>query len=738
MRSAYQTFFKSKSRFRSTFLILTAIALWVSLPYLFQFGSGTSNAQTNNLPDLVAILTAPSASPSPSANSTGTNGYATYDVRTFNGVTIRELIVNVQGVNAMAGTQVQVYLNNGQIGTMTIDMFHRGRLTLSTATPDTTVPMPVSGDTVTVKNGDTTIVSGAFAAPSTPSPTVTPSHSPTVFPSHTPNGTPTVTPSGTPNGTPIPPVRLFAVLNGDAIDGIVPRGNAIYETWNTRRNLNVWVSSVNVPNGTVLSVSLGNEAIGNITIQNRCGSLRLTTDNGGTVPTVTSGAILSVRNGENTVLSGPFSATPPTPTPHVTPSGTPTTTPTPNGTPVPHVPRAFSANLRGQDVVPPVTTNGRGHGFIVLNPAENQIRVHLGYFNLSSAATSVTINGPAMTGENGDVAFTLTNPGGTSGRVMAQTFEVNEEQVEQLRDGLFYFVIKTANNPDGEIRGQIRSLHHRGDFDGDGFADVSVLRSTNSNYTWFTLNSSDATLSVQTMGRAGDINVQADYDGDGMVDLAVFTPSTGTWTINRSATITTITRRFGLNGDTPMVGDYDGDGINDLTVFRPSTGTWYVWRSSDNGYTIMRWGLNGDKPVSGDFDGDGRTDIAVFRPSNGNWYVFKSSTQTMFAMHWGLNGDKPVSGDFNGDGVTDVGVYRPSTGVWYVYNTLDGSTLIRRFGLANDIPVPVEYDGDGSTDIAVYRPSDGNWYIWNSSSDTMTVQRFGLSTDTPSHLIYAP
>ncbi len=727
MQTAYQTFFKSKSRLRSTFLILTAIALWVSLPYLFQVGSGTSNAQSNNLPDLVAVLTAPSASPSGSpTTTTAANGYATYDVRTSDGTTVRELIVNVNGVNVTAGTQVQVFLNAGQIGTMTIDMFRRGRLTLSTATPNTTVPMVVSGNTVTVKNGTTTVVSGAFSAPSTPSPTVTPSHSPTV------------TPSGTPNGTPIPVVRLFAVLNGNAIDGIVPRGNSVYETWNTRRMLNVWVSSVNVPNGTVLSVSLGGALIGNITIQNRCGSLRLTTDNNGTVPTVTSGAILSVRNGENTLLSGPFSATPPTPTPHVTPSGTPTATPTPNGTPVPHVPRAFSANLRGQEVVPAVTTNGRGRGFIVVNPAEDEIRVNLGYFNLSSAATSVTINGPAMTGENASAVFTLTNPGGTSGRVMAQNFDVSEEQVEQLRDGLFYFVIKTANHPNGEIRGQIRSLHHRGDFDGDGFADVSVLRSTNSNYTWFTLNSSDATTSVQTMGRAGDINVQADYDGDGMVDLAVFTPATGTWTINRSATSTTVTQRFGLNGDTPMVGDYDGDGINDLTVFRPSNGTWYVWRSSDNGYTIMRWGLNGDKPVSGDYDGDGRTDIAVFRPSNGNWYVFKSSTQTMFAMHWGLNGDKPVSGDFDGDGVTDVGIYRPSTGIWYVYNPLNGNTIIRKFGIGTDVPVPVEFDGDGSTDFAVYRPSDGSWYIWNSSTDSMTVQRFGISTDTPSHLIYAP
>ena len=727
MRSAYQTFFKSKSRFRSTFLILSAIALWVAVPYFVQFGAD-AQTNTNNLPDLVAVLSAPS----PTNSTTAASGISTYDVREVNGATLRVLSVNANGVNVAAGTVVNVFLNANQIGTMTIDAARHGQLTLSTAMPNTTVPMVVSGNTLSVKNGATTVLSGTFAAPATPSPSVSPSHSPTV--------SPTASPSGTPNA----PIRLFAPLSGSAIDGIVPRGTSIYETWNTRRTLSVYVSYVNVPNGTVLSVMLGGASIGNITIQNRGGSLRLTNDNGGTVPTVASGAIISVKNGATTVLSGTFSATPPTPTPHVTPTGTPTGTPsptvspTPNGTPMPHVPRAFAANLRGQNVVPPVTTTGRGHGFIVLNPAETEIRVHLGYFNLSSAPTAITINGPALAGENGAVVFTLTNPTGSLTSVQTQTFAVSEDQVEQLRDGLFYFNISTVAHPTGEIRGQIRTIHRRGDFDGDGFSDVSVLRSANSVNNWYILNSSDSTLSVRTMGQTGDINVQGDYDGDGMVDLAMFTPSTGTWTIRRSATSTTVTHRFGQQGDTPMVGDFDGDGINDLTVFRPSNGTWYVYRSSDNGYTIQRWGLSGDKPVSGDFDGDGQNDLAVFRPSNGNWYVFKSSTQSMLALHWGLNGDKPVSGDFDGDGTVDIAIFRPSNGNWYIYNTLDGSTTIRHFGLAGDVPVACEYDGDGRTDIAVFRPSDGNWYIWESSSDSLTVYRFGLSTDTPSQTIYAP
>lgn len=408
-----------------------------------------------------------------------------------------------------------------------------------------------------------------------------------------------------------------------------------------------------------------------------------------------------------------------------------------NGT-IPQQPRAFIAQLSGQNVVPPITTAGRGNGFIILNAEENAIRVDLSYANLSSASTFITINGPATANENGVIAFVLNNPGGISGRFLSQDIEVIKEQVDELRNGQLYFSIRTANNPNGELRGQIRPTHRRGDFDGDGLSDISVLRNTNSLYDWYILNSSDGTLKVQTFGRAGDINVQADYDGDKMIDFAVFTPSNGIWTIKRSATNSIISYQFGLNGDVPMVGDYDGDGRTDITVFRPSDGNWYINRSSDNGFTIQRWGISGDKPVAGDFDGDGETDLAVFRPSDGNWYIFQSATQTFFAVRWGVNGDKPVAGDFDGDGVNDIAVYRPTDGTWYIYNKLDGSTIIRRFGLGGDIPVAAEYDGDANSDIAVFRPSDGNWYIWQSSTDSIIVQRFGLSTDMPLHMIYAP
>ncbi len=685
---------KLAKRIRTTALILGAVALWILLPFYFQLDSSVSQANENQ-PDvsgLRAVLTG-----SPIANVTPI-GLGAYDSWTQGTTTVRTLTVNVNSVNLPANTALGVFLNGTSIGQITLNSMRHGELRLTTANGGT-VPTVVSGNTLAVRNGATVVLTGAFSAPATPSPS--------------------------PSGSPGSQVRLYASLIGAAIGDVLPRGFASYETrFNNSRELEVFVNSVNLPNGTILSVVVGGAVVGQLTLNNRQGRFELESN----VPTIISGSTIAIRNGATTILSGTFSSTFPSPSPSVSPSGSPSPTPTPQPA------RAFSASLRGSSVVPAVTTDARGLGFVRLNQAQTQITVNLRYFRLSSAATVVTINGPALPGANAPVIFTLTNPGGTSGNIATQTFNVTAAQIVQIRAGLWYFQISTVTKPTGEIRGQIRSNNHRDDYQGDGYTDVSVLRSSNN--SWYILNTRDMSFTARTMGQAGDINVQGDYDGDGIADLAMFTPATGNWKIDRSQFGSTVDYRFGQAGDIPVVGDYDGDGRNDLAVFRPSNGVWYIQNSFDGSFTSTAWGMNGDRPVSGDFDGDGLNDVAVFRPSNGSWYIFQSGTQTMFAMQWGINGDRPVSGDFDGDGATDIAVYRG--GAWYVHRSSDGAFSATNFGMASDIPVTCDYDGDGISDIAVYRPDNGYWYILRSSDNALGAYQFGVATDKPSQVAYTP
>ena len=321
---------------------------------------------------------------------------------------------------------------------------------------------------------------------------------------------------------------LVATLTGDPIGEATPRGTAAYfvaasGTPEPARKLVVSVN-VNLAAGTELGVNLNDASIGTITLnQYHRGQLFLSTSNGGTVPTVAAGDTLSVSNSGTAVLSGTFAEPPsPSPTSTHTPFPTPSHSPfpTPSGTPVP--PRAFAARMNGAHEVPPVITDGMGFGFVALNSAETQIRVCVGFRNLSSAATAITINGPASTSENGPVIFTLNLPTNSFG-FSSQTFDVTAEQVTQLRGQLWYFQIATANNADGEIRGQLNPINPRccgGPHGGGGGGGGSRAVATGS-------------------GDDGDsdsyVAAPFDFDGDGITDIAVFHSSDNTWSITRSS-----------------------------------------------------------------------------------------------------------------------------------------------------------------------------------------------------------
>jgi hypothetical protein len=338
-------------------------------------------------------------------------------------------------------------------------------------------------------------------------------------------------------------------------------------------------------------------------------------------------------------------------------------------------------------------------------------------------------------GPNPDPVFVnvkVNLPAAAAGQTIQLRWQVGTDQGTP-RPGQF---IDDVVVTDGYVCCAVASHRAVADFDGDGRTDLSVFRSTDSN--WYVRRSSDQGFVSQAWGQTGDRIAPGDYDGDGKTDFAVFRPANAAWYILRSTDQTVTTVLFGLSDDVLAPADFDGDGKTDIAVFRPSTGTWYGLHSTDGSFFAAPWGLNGDVPAAGDYDGDGKADFAVFRPSAGAWYVLRSTDQGVTNALFGMNGDKPVAADFDGDGKFDFAVFRPSDGNWYISQSSNSAFRAEHFGLTADRPAPGDYDGDGKTDLVVFRPAEGNWYVRRSTDAAVTTQSFGVNGDSPVPSAYVP
>jgi hypothetical protein len=116
---------------------------------------------------------------------------------------------------------------------------------------------------------------------------------------------------------------------------------------------------------------------------------------------------------------------------------------------------------------------------------------------------------------------------------------------------------------------------------------------------------------------ATDIPIRGDFDGDGKADVAVYRMETGhpanTYFILRSSDGAVQSRTFGnILTDYIVPADFDGDGKTDYAVWRGrgigTSGTWYWEQSSDGAARALTFGNSTDLPVMGDYDGDGKTD----------------------------------------------------------------------------------------------------------------------------------
>ena len=110
----------------------------------------------------------------------------------------------------------------------------------------------------------------------------------------------------------------------------------------------------------------------------------------------------------------------------------------------------YTATLDAAQEVPPKTSSGSGTATMTLDG--DKLTYDVTYKDLTGPATAAHIHGPADAGANAAVMVPFSNPANP----IKGTVNLTPEQVTALKAGKEYVNVHTAQNPGGEIRGQIK------------------------------------------------------------------------------------------------------------------------------------------------------------------------------------------------------------------------------------------------------------------------------------------
>jgi hypothetical protein len=114
---------------------------------------------------------------------------------------------------------------------------------------------------------------------------------------------------------------------------------------------------------------------------------------------------------------------------------------------------ALKADLEPSSEVPPRVSHGHGMLDATFDTSTKVLQWTITYEGLSGPVTMAHFHGPAPVGQNAKVQVPI-EKGALSSPIRGSAV-LSDSQVTDLMAGQWYFNLHTAQNPTGEVRGQI-------------------------------------------------------------------------------------------------------------------------------------------------------------------------------------------------------------------------------------------------------------------------------------------
>ncbi|MGF6413431.1 CHRD domain-containing protein [Paraburkholderia sp. MM5482-R1] len=120
-------------------------------------------------------------------------------------------------------------------------------------------------------------------------------------------------------------------------------------------------------------------------------------------------------------------------------------------------PVSFEVPLTGAQQVPPVQTPGSGSAKLTYDPSTRVVTWNISFSGLTSPTTMAHFHGPAPAGKNAGIKVWLSQKGNmeVTSPITGQA-TLSPDDAKMFEAGDMYINVHTKNNPNGEIRGQVK------------------------------------------------------------------------------------------------------------------------------------------------------------------------------------------------------------------------------------------------------------------------------------------